>query len=140
MLRLLKNQSGFSFIEAILVTSLLAIGLWGGLAIFQNITSNTLESDMRVMASHLASEKIETIIADKTFQGYDWIIESNYPDETLTGAYQGFSRHVSITEVSSVDLITPSAGSGFKKVDVQVTWGPENYQTIVVSTMVTDYT
>lgn len=140
MLRLLKNHSGFTFIEAILVTALLSIGLWGGLAIFQNITTNTLESDMRVIASQLASEKIETIIADKTFQGYNWIIETNYPDETLTGAQQGFSRQVNITEVSSVDLSTPSPGSGFKKVDVLVTWGPENYQTIVVSTMVTDYT
>ena len=135
----LKNQRGFSLIEAVLTITLLAIGFAGGLALFTNSTDNSLLKDYRVIASQLASEKLELIILDKTFQGYDYVDAVNYPDEDLADPYDNFTRTVTVEEVQSADLTTPEANSGYKRVDVQVTWGAETYQTITVSTVLTEY-
>lgn len=134
-----NNEGGFTFIEAILTVVLLSFGLVGGLVLFQNSTDNSLTKDYKVIASELANEKIESIILDKKYQGYNYIVSANYPFETLPAPYSLFTRSVTITEVQSDDLTTPQAGSGFKRVDVRVTWGAEAYQTIIVTTLVTSY-
>lgn len=136
---LLKNEAGFTFLEIILTTTLLAVGFAGGFALLQNTTNNSLENDMRVIASQLASEKIETIIADKTFKTYDWILPANYPVENLNAPYSGFTRTIDILEVDPADLATAQPGSGYKKVDVVVSWGALPSQAIRVTTLVTDY-
>lgn len=134
------NQSGFTFLEMILTTVVLSVGLWGGMALFHNATLHSLDNDSRVIASELAGEKIESIVADKTFRGYGWIVGANYPAEVLVPPHQGFTRSVTITEVNPNDLTTPMAGSGYKKIDVQVGWGNQGFQSVVVSTLLTDYT
>lgn len=133
------NNKGFTFIETILTTLVLSVGLWGGFAIFHNATINSFNNDFRVIATQLAAEKIETITADKSFRGYDYVTGSNYPGETLGGAYNGFTRSVNITEVSSSDFNTVETGSGYKRVDVLVTWGAESFEVITVSTVLSDY-
>src|SRR3990167_6581319 len=92
MLQRLHNQKGFSFIEAILTTALMSWALWGILTVFYSASNSSLEGDYRVVASQLASEKMEEVIADKSFQGYSTITEANYPDETLADPYNGFAR------------------------------------------------
>jgi Tfp pilus assembly protein PilV len=139
---MLTNSRGFTFIEAILTTTLLSIGLWGGIAMMHNATNHSINNDYRLMGIQLANEKIELIIADKAFKGYDWIAEGNYPDEDLSEPYSGFSRTVSITEVSPSDLDdveNPVEGSGYKRVDVEVIWGGQSHEQITVSTVLTDY-
>lgn len=91
------------------------------------------------MATQLANEKIETIIADKTFQGFDYIDENNYPTENLAGDFNGFTRTIAVDEVSAADLETSQSESGYKRVDVSVSWGNDNGQNILVSTIVTEY-
>ena len=141
MLQRLHNQKGFSFIEAILTTALMSWALWGILTVFYSASNSSLEGDYRVVASQLASEKMEEVIADKSFQGYSPITEANYPDETLADPYNGFARETDVTEVDPSDLSTPQVGSGYKRVDVRVTWGSDDSDTtIVVSTVLTDYT
>ena len=136
----LALQAGFTLIETILTTLLLGIGLMGSLNLLQSSANASLENDARVTASHLADEKIETIIGDKTFQGYDFITAANYPDESpLDDPYDSYTRSVTITEVDGSDLTTASAGSGIKKADVTVSWGESAYQSVTVSTIVTDY-
>ena len=115
--------------------------LWGILTVFYSASNSSLEGDYRVVASQLASEKMEEVIADKSFQGYSTITEANYPDETLADPYNGFARETDVTEVDPSDLSTPQVGSGYKRVDVRVTWGSDDSDTtIVVSTVLTDYT
>ena len=118
---------------------ILSFGLVGGMTLFQNSTDNSLSKDYRVIANQLASEKIESILLDKTSLGYDGILEAGYPDEDLADPYELFSRSTTIQEVQADDLTTPEVGSGYKRVDVQVTWGAEDYQTITVSTVLTSY-
>lgn len=140
--RKLKDKAGFSFIEAILTTSLLSVGLWGGLAILQNATSHSVNNDFRIMGIQLANEKVELILADKSFKGFDYILAENYPSESLSDPFSGFTRTVSIIEVDPTDLNdtnTPMPGSGYKRVDVNVVWGVESHEQVSVSTVVTDY-
>lgn len=140
MFTLLKGKRGFALIENILASTILATGLLAGLVTMQNASINTLNGDMNTIATQLASEKLEMILADKQYQGYEYLDgESTYTNETLSGAYNGYTRSVSITEVDATDLVTPSPGSGIKKVDVHVDWGQKDYQNVTVSTLVADY-
>ncbi|HBF13953.1 MAG TPA: hypothetical protein DDW49_11305 [Deltaproteobacteria bacterium] len=142
MLRALKNQKGFTFIESILTTLVLSIGLWGTMALFQNATSNVSTSNWQVIATQLANEKLENIIADKKFQGYNTIDSTNYPNETLSAPYQGLQRNVTITEVSPADFSTPEPYSGYKLITVEVVWSQEvgSLGSVNVSTLLTNYT
>lgn len=133
------NEGGFTLIEAILTVVLLSFGLVGGLTLFRNVTDNSLSKNNQVIASALAGEKLESILLDKTAQGYGFILQANYPDEQMAAPNQTFTRSVTIQEVQAADLTTPQVGSGYKRIDVQVTWGVQNFQTITVSTVVSNY-
>lgn len=137
------NQKGFSIIDSILATVVLAIGLTGGIFLMQNALVASNNADYSVIATQFASEKLETIIADKAMKAgkYAAIINSNYPEETLSYNESAgtFKRTVAVNEVSSADLTTLENGSGFKRVDVEVKWGPSYSKKITVSTLLTNY-
>lgn len=124
-------------LEGIFSTMLLAVGLVGGMAVMQNATATTVNGDMNSTAIQLANEKIEEIMGDKAFQGYDSVTDENYQGESLSAPYYGFSRSVDVTEVSGDDLTTAEEGSGLKKIDVTVSWG--NDDSVTVTSMVGDY-
>jgi Tfp pilus assembly protein PilV len=132
-----KNQKGFSMLEGTFSTMLLAVGLFGGMTVMQNVTATTLNGDMNSIAIQLANEKIEEVMADKTFQGYNSVLDEEYPEEDLSAPYQGFNRLVNVTEVNDSDLITEEVGSGLKRVDVTVSWGGDD--SVTVTSMVGDY-
>lgn len=138
MKEVLTNNKGFSFIEAILTTVLLSTILMALITMFQNAISHTNDTDARVTATQLANEQIESVMADKTFCGYS-CVATGTTTETLDDPYSMYSRQTIIYEVDSSDLTTESSGSGYKRVDVTVTWGAESYQSINVSTVLTDY-
>lgn len=136
---LAKNQKGFSMIETVLTSMILAVGLVGGLLVFQNASANTLYSDFTTIATQSANEKLEEVMADKEFSGYAIVTEANYPSENLSTPYE-MTRTVSVLEVSASDLVTPDSGSGLKKVDVSVCWGDcSSSHTATVSTLIADY-
>lgn len=131
----LKSQNGFSVLENILSTVILGVGLMGGMLSMQNATINTMSADMSSLATNLANEKVEMILADNQFKGFDTILDENYDTEILSGNFAGFTRQVSIIEVDSDDLETPTANSGLKRVDVIVSWGGSSVHNIKVSTL-----
>ena len=133
------NPAGFTFIEVLLATVLLGIGITGGLTLVQSSTLNSLDNESHVNANQLAHQKMESIIADKSFKGYASIISSNYPSETLASPYTGYTRTTTITEVQEADLTTPQTGSGFKKVDVKVSWGSATTQALSLSSVFANY-
>ncbi len=135
----LKNQNGFTLIESILTLVVFAIGVFGALAISQNMVINSATGDYRVMAGQLASEKIEQTIADKTFNGYAAIVNANYPNETLTGDFAMFTRSTQILEVSTADYTTASPGSGMKRVTVTVAWDFQGAKSISVTTLLSQH-
>ena len=138
MFKKLKNQKGFTVVENILASIILSVGLLSGLMAMSNATSHTLRGDMNTVATQLANEKIEQILADKSFVNYEYLSTGNYQDEILSDAYY-MQRSVVITEVNTDDLSTPEEGSGMKKVAVTVSWGNGAAEEVVVSTLISDY-
>ena len=132
------NCKGFSLLEAVLAMTILAIGLVTGLSVLSNVVATSVDQEIHIIASQKASEQIEIILADRQFRGYDYVTTNNYHAEVLSGSYN-LTKNVTITEVSSSDLVTPQINSGAKKVDVQVSWGTGAYQQVLLTTLVVDY-
>jgi len=132
------NQKGFTCIETILTTVILSVGLMGSMMVMHNATANTVNNDFSTVATQLANEKIEQILADKQFISFASITNDNYPNEVVTDVYN-MSRTVSVTEVNSENLSVPEAGSGLKSVAVTVSWGDQDYQFVTVTTLLADY-
>jgi len=134
----IKNQKGFTLIETILTSIIIGVGLMGGMVVMQNATANTVNNDLSTIATQLANQKIEQMIADSKFIGYETLISDNYPNEVVTDIYN-MLRKVIIAEVSSVDLSVVEPGSGLKSVSATVSWGTKDYQTVTVTTLIADY-
>lgn len=134
-----RNEKGITLLESVLGIMILAVGYLGLLPMMTNATAKTLNNDKYVIGSYLANDKMESIIADKNFKGYASVTGANYPNENLNSSNPGYTRKTTITEVSKADLATPSAGSGYKKVEVQVTWGTTGADQYVLTTLVTNY-
>lgn len=132
------NQKGFTILESILTTALVAVGLMGGMLTMQNATLNTVNGDMNTVATQLASEKVDVIMADKSYNGYEFVSAENYPTEDLTAPYN-MDRTVTVTEVNAEDLNTPEIGSGVKKVAVTVSWGEKDNQSVTMISLVSNY-
>lgn len=134
------NQKGFSLIEIVLATVLLGVGLTGTMMMLQNSIKATNNTDSLITGSNLANEKIESILADKKFNGYSSITAAQYPVESsLAAPFTQYTRITSVKEVSPSDLMTLQNGSGFKRIDVTVSWGSQSYQKTTASTVLTNY-
>lgn len=92
-------------------------------------------SEGTTVATQIANEKLEEILADKAYRGYSYVIDSaNYPEEIIQGE---ITRSVVVTEVSDTDFNTAEEGSGLSKVDVVVKWAKD--EEVVLTTLVSDY-
>lgn len=142
-MRRIKNQNGFSLLEASMSSLILGFVFFVGVVTMNNATIASANLDSRAIASQFANEKIEVIMADNYLNPnkYDYIVEDNYPSETLTygNTDDAFTRTVEIAEVNPNDLNAPQVGSGMKRVDIKVSWGDKDYQKVDVTTLVTDY-
>lgn len=132
-------KSGFTLIELILTIVVISLGLTGLMSLFENVTRGILEADNAVIAGNLAREKLEQIVQYKWNSGYPALTGSLYPSETFTGDYSRFTRSTSILEVAGSDLSTAEVGSGYKRVEVTVTWGARPTQTIALPTVLASY-
>lgn len=133
------NQRGHSIFETVLSVSIVAGGLLGGMSVMQNSTLTSQNGDRATVGGELASESMESILADKEFLGYGVVAAENYPNEELAAPFSGFTRTVTVTEVSLSDLTTPQVGSGVKKVAVTVDWGDGDDEKVQLMTLLGDY-
>lgn len=138
LLNKMRNHKGFTLLENILSMVIISIGLMGTMIVMQNAALNTVQGDMNTIATQYANEKVEEILADDTFQGYDYLQDGNYESEVIDG--YDMNRSVQIVEVNSDDLTTVEEGSGLKKVTVTVYWDDgEADEQVIVSTLISDY-
>ncbi len=137
MLQRMNNQCGSSLIDVVLTTLVLGTALFGGILAMQTVTAHSVNGDLNSIAVQFANEKIEAIMADAEYKGYEAVVDANYSSENIPDHYN-MTRSVGIVEVSESDLSTPAAGSGLKKIDVTVTWGVGEYQTVTLTTMVAE--
>jgi type II secretory pathway pseudopilin PulG len=137
---LMKNQKGFSFLEAIMATAILAVGLVGGLTVLQNATLHTMNQDRSTIATELATSKMEEIIADHEFIGAHYILDIDNYDRTETEieGFPGFSNQIIITKVDPSDLETPDETSSLTKIEVIVSWSADEGNSVSASTLLTD--
>lgn len=124
-----------TLLETVLGMMVLAVGLLGLMPILSNATAKSVYSDKYVTATYLANERMEHILADRAFLGYDEVENSRYQTEELE---DGFTRSTAVTEVNEDDLETEQAGTGYKKVVVTVRWGDQTNQRISITTLLTD--
>lgn len=116
------------------------MGLWKA---FDATVASSMQSEKRTLASFLARQKMEIVMADKKVRqnGYAYVVNANYPAEaSLAAPFASFSRSTNIVEVRSNDLATPQAGTGYKSVSVTVTWqeGGQNRQ-LQLTTLMTQW-
>ena len=95
------QQSGFSLIELIIVTIILALASVPILGQFTQVASSTLIDENIQTASQLAQERAEGILALRRNQGYS-AVALGTTNDVLTGNYASFSRSVTVTEPSFV--------------------------------------
>lgn len=135
-MRVLKNQKGFSVLETIMSTVVLAVGLVGGMVTTQNTLINSERSGQISTATIIAQSKMEEVLADHKFRGFDYITDSsNYPTENLSGNYQGYQQIVEIVEINSEDLQTPEEDSDLALVTIKVIWGSGSNSNVEVKTI-----
>ncbi len=138
-MKFMRQSTGVTLIELVLTIVVISFGLIGVMILFENATRGVMQADLNVMATNLAHEKLEQIILDKWRDGYASVIDSNYPDENFQDEFSIFTRSTDIVEVSGSDLATPEADSGYKRVDVTVSWGGGSLQRISLPTLLASY-
>lgn len=129
-------RAGFTIIEAVLIILVVSIGLFGVMYLYSNISYKTFDTDMSVIATDLARDKIERMLALKAVNGYAGISSSGAP-ETKCENKDCFTR------VTTVSLVDPASGfqvsavdKGYKKIEIVVGWG-ENRK-VSLATIVSD--
>ncbi len=136
----LRNTKGFTLIEAVFTIIIISVGLFAMMLLFDNVTRGAMEGDQTITSTYLARERLERMIFDKVYRGYSYIVAGNYPViETFLVGNQTYTRQIAILEVSRGNLSAGQMGSGYKRIDVTVTWGPGATQRINEATLVTSY-
>ncbi len=124
---------------------IIGAGLIGVLYVFTAGTRGSLVANQTIIASNLAREKLDQIVASRASAGYPATIATNFSDGVLGGAYSPYTRNVTITEVDPDDdddvddFLDASAGSGYARVTVVVSFsgGVEN---VKLETLLSQYT
>jgi type II secretory pathway pseudopilin PulG len=128
-------------LEIVATIVLIGVAAPALLTAVRDATARRASVQQQVVARWLACEKLEDITADRhsTTRGWTYITAANYAAETSITSFPGYSRTVAITDTDST-LIT--AGSGYRKVTVTVTYPDARYgtKTLSLATVFTDYT
>jgi Tfp pilus assembly protein PilV len=143
---------GFTLIEATLALGVLAVGLMGLLYVFEDATVSSLLTDQTYIASNLAQEIAETIIANRDSNlaggGYTSTlssIQANSYNASPVSGFTGYNRTVTAVEVAPGSTAGPTnftvaqPGSGYARVTITVSWnGGAN--SFVLYTVIANYT
>lgn len=138
-------MKGVTLLEALFAIIIIGAGLIGVIYLFTGGTRSAVIADQTVIASNLAREKMEQIMADRVNKGYAATIATNYSDGQLSGDYSEFTRNVTIMEMNPDDddnvddFLDPQPGSGYARVTVIVSW-KGGTKSVKEETLITDYT
>lgn len=133
-------HQGFTLVELVLTLTLISVGLFGLLTTFEAANRGAIQGQVHQAAIYLGQERLESITADKRFRGYGFIVAGNYPPtENVPVGTHRYTRILSIREVSGADLSTTMEDSGYKRIDVTVSWGVGIQNQIVLSMILGDY-
>lgn len=135
-----RKRWGFTLIEVLLTMVIISVGLFGLMVLYHNSARDVMEGDINLMAVYLARERMEKLVDDKVFHGYAYVVNDNYDTSAdVTVGNHLFTRSFNIYEVTRDDLVTPEAATGYKRIDMTVSWGGGGGQNITISTLLADY-
>lgn len=129
-MNILKNQKGFSLIEAIIVIIVISIGAIGVLSVFITGTKGAGNPLVTIQAVELGQEKLDIVIGDRqnTARGYSYATNpANYSAESPVSGFANFNRSIAIACVTTADF--NAAGSAPAPSCVGVT----NYARVTVT-------
>lgn len=135
----MPQRRAFTLIEAITAIVILGTAMPAMLIALGQAHRDRISPAMASQARWIAMEKLEDVIADRSSlsRGWDYIDETNYPNEASIMGSPGYSREVDIAETAA-DLQT--VGTGYKTVSVTVEWTHSDGQThtVVLATVMTE--
>ena len=114
---------GTTIIEVVTALTILAIALPSLIRSFADASNQTIYPSNAAVASFLAIEKMEEIVARRYrgTDGYAALVAANFPAESPVSGFSIFNRTVTISFVNS-SLAAVGSDQGYKKVNVSVTW------------------
>jgi prepilin-type N-terminal cleavage/methylation domain-containing protein len=148
----MKSPRGFTLVETVLTLAIVAAGLIGLIYAFGNLSAQSIVIDQTIVATNLAHETRETIIAQRDCNeagcGYSATLASinttNTYDANPVPGFPGYAIDTSALEVDpdsdggTDDFLDAKPGSGYARVTTQVSWnGGAN--SINVETLITSY-
>ena len=133
------QSRGVTLVELVAAIVVLSIAIPASVLMLRDQQTRTLDPLMASRAAWLAEEKMEQILADRASQvlGFAHLVPSNYPDESSGLLHEGFTRHVTIENLSQ-NLQT--TGDSYKRITVEVRWDDAlgEPRSVRISTVVTD--
>lgn len=134
------GERGVTFIETIILLTVIAAAAAGLSTGLVRINQDVMDGEMTVTAAFLAEEAINEVSAAKFANGYAWITAGNFPSPVILAApYAAYQRWTTIQEVSPADCTTAQIGSGLKRIDIDIRWGPAATQALRMTTVVGNY-
>lgn len=129
----MRAVKGFSLLEVILTIAFVGVGVAGIISVLPTLFKSSLLADQSIVASNLARETMEKIIAlrdcSQTNCGYAYTLAHiNDFDQTTVSGFAGYSIDASAYEVdpdsdgTTDDFLDALAGSNYARVTVQVSW------------------
>ncbi len=139
MMRPPRIRSGTTIIEVVMAVIILGIGLPPLLFAFAECSMNSIAPSRATVASFLAIERMEEIIARryKSTAGYSEVTSANFPAESPVAGFSAFDRTVTIAEVDA-NLSASGSPVGYRSITVTVSWnsGAEN---VVIERIFADF-
>ncbi len=99
------TQSGISYIEVIIVMVFISIALVTLLNSFTIGVTSSVNSEYLSVAAQIAEFGMEQIKSDKAAHGFNYLISSNYPQDTNPEYFTGFTRSVYIITYTDSKVI-----------------------------------
>ncbi len=133
------KAKGFSTFDTLLGVLILSFGLIGFIALFSQLNRQSAHDELTLVATNLASEKLEQSMAVKANSGYS-AVTNGTTTESIPYASHTYSRQTVINWVEATDLNTVSASeTGYKKIKVTVSWSAGTAQSLKLSSHLTNY-
>ncbi len=131
-------KEGFSIVEALIMMTVLAIGLVTILLVLRTASINNADAHFATIAGKLAEGKLEEIMADRRTRSFAYIDNANYPDEDPVTEFAAYKRSVNIYFVDLADLDAAVGMSNYKRIDVAVE-RIRDIKTVTIWTIVSNY-
>jgi hypothetical protein len=118
-----RRRKATSIIEIVMAIIILAVSVPPLMSAFTQSAHNTIHPTNATIASFLATERMEEIVARRyrATDGYANVTTANFPNEASVTNFTRFARSVTVSYVNSA-LASVGSDQGYKLVRVTVTW------------------